>query len=981
MNPDAGFLPDVTAKRSLFSRAWQRLVKNNPKAYLFFAFLLPASLMFVIYAVMGTFPFGRSSVLVLDLNGQYVYFFEALRDFVYGEGSLLYSFGRALGGEFMGIYAYYLASPLSYLVCLFPKHAILEALYTMFVIKCGLCGLTFGYYLHRSAKVKSKAATVMFSTMYALCGYCVVYQHNTMWIDCVFLLPLIALGIEELIAKRKYALFTVSFALAVLSNFYIGYMMCFFVAIYSVYAYFSRTPAENNPLGERWHFFRSVLRVALFSAIALAIAMIITMPAVYALSFGKNTFQNPTFPPNQRFDFLDFFSKFFIGSYDTVRPEGLPVVYSGILALFCLPLYFLSRKRSARERVGTAILIILFILCFNFNPVDMAWHGFQLPNWLNYRYSFMLCFVILVSGRKAYEEMGEYSPKIFLGISAVLAVAVMIMQKLDLKNMPDFAAVWLSLAFIAIYCIGLSFSNRSAAKDTCAAVMCVLVSLEMFSAGLLNLVALDEDVVISSYDSYHDFIDKIQPIVDEVKDADTSFYRMEKNEHRKVNDPLALGFRGLSNSTSTLNASTILFLQQMGYSSKSHWSKYLGGTPVSDTLLGLKYLIAKTDDDTVDELWGEPYLTDKENGYTAYRNAYALSLAYAVNGDLQTVYLSNPNEAAGEEDEDGGETIPYKELRNPFDRMNAIVTAMLGSETEIRIFKKLAEPSISYDNLNATFVSLHKKYAPINSKDSAALELGTTAETDGTVYCYFPSLYPREVDLTLNGQSYGTYYGNETCRIVNLGSFSAGDEINVKMKLKKDDLYIMSGQSYFWYIDTAVFEEVMAKLAESCYQIEEYTETHFYGKITAGEDQTMVFTSIPYDEGWNVYLDGEQVEVYETLDALLAFDVTPGEHTLELRYLSRAIVWGRVFTAIGLAAFLLIVIFDKKLRILIARVFPPDDTPTPDPAPDGAPLPDPGPIPVPVQEGPPVIPDEYVTGPVPPSADGTPEEPNDASSL
>lgn len=958
MNPDPGALPDVYTKRSLWARAWQRLVKNNPKAYLFFSFLLPASLMFVIYAVMGTFPFGRSSVLVLDLNGQYVYFFEALRDFVYGEGSLLYSFGRALGGEFMGIYAYYLASPLSYIVCLFPKHAILEALYTMFVLKCGLCGLTFGYYLHCSAKVKSKAATVMFSTMYALCAYCVVYQHNTMWIDCVFLLPLVALGIERLIAERKYALFTISFALAVLSNFYIGYMMCFFVAIYSVYAYFSRTPEENNPLGERWHFFRSVLRVALFSAIALAISMIITMPAVYALSFGKNTFQNPTFPPNQRFDFLDLLSKFFIGSYDTVRPEGLPVVYSGILALFCLPLYFISRKRSSRERVGTAILIVFFILCFNFNPVDMAWHGFQLPNWLNYRYSFMLCFVILVAGRKAYEEMGEYAPKIFLGIAAFLALAVAVMQKLDLKNMPDFAAVWLSLAFIAVYCIGLSFANRSAAKETCAAVMCVLVSLEMFSAGLLNLVDLDEDVVISSYDSYHDFIDKIQPIVDEVKDADPSFYRMEKNEHRKVNDPLALGFRGLSNSTSTLNASTILFLQQMGYSSKSHWSKYLGGTPVSDTLLGLKYLIAKQDDKTVDELWGSPYLTDEENGYVAYRNAYALSLAYAVNSKLTEVYLNDPNKDLDEDDED---RIAYKELRNPFDRMNKIITAMLGSETEIQVFKKLPEPSISYDNLNVTFASLHKKYAPINSKAGATLELGTSAVGDGVVYCYFPSSYPREVDLTLNGQSYGTYYGNETCRIVDLGSFSDGDAINIKMKLKKDDLYILSGQTYFWYIDDEVFREAMTALGQSCYQIEEYTETHFKGTITAGEDQTTVFTSIPYDEGWNVYLDGKRVEVYETLDALLAFDITPGTHTLELRYLSRAIFWGRVFTAIGLTAFILILVFDKKLRRLLSRLYPADAPKTPeDPAsPPSAELP-------PLPEGPEVIPDDFVTAPTPP---------------
>ena len=84
--------------------------------------------MSTLYIAMEIHPFGNGTVLVLDLNGQYVYFFEALRNMVYGEGSLLYTFFRGLGGEFMGMYAYYLASPLSYLVALFPQDRIQEAL-------------------------------------------------------------------------------------------------------------------------------------------------------------------------------------------------------------------------------------------------------------------------------------------------------------------------------------------------------------------------------------------------------------------------------------------------------------------------------------------------------------------------------------------------------------------------------------------------------------------------------------------------------------------------------------------------------------------------------------------------------------------------------------------------------------------------------------------------------------------------------------
>ena len=98
--------------------------------YLFLASLIPAVLFFLIYLARGLYPFGEGTVLVLDLNGQYVYFFEALRDAVLDGGSLLYSWARSLGGEFLGIYAYYIASPLSYLVALFPTDRMLEALLT-----------------------------------------------------------------------------------------------------------------------------------------------------------------------------------------------------------------------------------------------------------------------------------------------------------------------------------------------------------------------------------------------------------------------------------------------------------------------------------------------------------------------------------------------------------------------------------------------------------------------------------------------------------------------------------------------------------------------------------------------------------------------------------------------------------------------------------------------------------------------------------
>ena len=113
----------------------KRLVNlKNEYSYLGSSFVVPAVIMLAIYLVLGHKPLGDFSVLTLDLNAQYVYFYEALREFVCGDASLLYSFSRSLGGEFMGIYAYYIASPLSYLVVLFPKSLMLFALLAIIVI-------------------------------------------------------------------------------------------------------------------------------------------------------------------------------------------------------------------------------------------------------------------------------------------------------------------------------------------------------------------------------------------------------------------------------------------------------------------------------------------------------------------------------------------------------------------------------------------------------------------------------------------------------------------------------------------------------------------------------------------------------------------------------------------------------------------------------------------------------------------------------
>ena len=898
-------------------RRFYNWLSNKKYSYLLYAFILPVILNYLVYLSMGIHPFGNGSVLVLDLNGQYVYFYEALRNAVYGQTSLLYSFARSLGGEFLGIYAYYVASPFSYIVCLFPQERILEALLCIFLLKSGISGVTMGYYLTKISNRISKTTVVLFSMLYAMCSYAIVQQHNSMWIDALMWLPLLTLGIEELIRNKKYKLFVIMLALCLLSNFYIGYMCCIFTAAYFFYYYISRNEDNrNNPTSEPRHFSRSLLRIVFFSAIAIGISMVVVASAAYSLQFGKNTFSNPNFAFEIRFNILDLLTKFLIGSYDTVRPEGLPFIYCGLLTLFCVPVYFMSKKFSNREKAGAACFIVFFIISFAVNTIDMIWHGFQKPNWLNYRYSFMLCFFLVTLAYKGFGEIKKVSGKVIGAVGTILVLITAIAQKFTYhayverisgeikfdQPLKELETIWISIIFIVIIGIVLGAAIRTKRSESVNMILCVIICVELFANAIINCVEFGDDVIYSSYSSYHSFIDTVRPQVNALIEKDPSFYRFEKNCHRKYCDNMALNIRGITCSTSTLNKSTIEFLANIGYASRSHWSKYLGGTPVNDSLIGMKYIIASKKDN-LDKYYN---LTDidpivyNSSEYRVYENPYALSLAFAVSDDVEKTSMDSDS---------------------PMLLLNGLLSNMLGDGTEHLLFVPL-EYEESRTNLKVTTsTSTYTTYKPVDSDSDAILKYTFTTEKDGEIFFYLPSNYPREVRMSVNGTSKGNFYSGETTRIFSLGNFSSGTEVTLSMTLDSDVLYVTPKVPALFMIDMEEVASVFSTLSKHQYEIEEWDSTHFNGKLTTDSENTLILTSLPYDKGWQVTVDGKKVETSQSLDALVSFRIDgDGEHNVRFVYKPLCFTLGLTVTIISTVIFVLLIIFEKKINIVIAGI-------------------------------------------------------------
>ena len=902
---------DVLAKQGKFVSYKQEY------SYLLYCFFIPVVLYFITYLSMGLHPFGNGSVLVLDLNGQYVYFYEALRNAVLGDTSLLYSFARQLGGEFLGIYAYYVASPFSYIVCLFPQDRILEALLCIFLLKAGISGFSMGFYLHKTAKRLNRTNIIICSVLYSMCSYAVIQQHNSMWIDALMWLPLLTLGIEELIKNKKYKLYVIMLALTLMSNFYIGYMACIYTVLYFFYYYFANNENDkNNPNCEKNHLVKSLLRIGTFSAIAIGISMVIVASAYYSLQFGKNEFSNPNFSFSLRFDLIDFFTKFFPGSYDTVRPEGLPFVYCGVLTLFCVPLYFLSKKFSTREKVFAFGLIAIFVLSFSINTLDMIWHGFQKPNWLNYRYSFMLCFFLVTLAYKGLGEIRRCSSRTVVMVGSLMILFLSVAQKFNYsavverisgkvefdQPLKDLEMIWLSAFCVIMVGIILCVMIRTRKRQTAALMMLVFVCIEMLGSSIVNCVEFGNDVIYSSYSSYNDFVSSLRPLTDDITESDPDFFRYEKNVHRKYCDNMALNIRGLTNSTSTLNKETIDFLANLGYASKSHWSKYLGGNLITDSLLGIKYII-DTEDSDISNYYERTELesvdVNKET-YYAYLNDHALSLAYSVDSSLLDFEFE-------------GDT--------PMLKVNALVSAMIGAEEELQLFVPV---DVEEDTVNLSKKTnpSYIEYRPEVAGNTATLNYTFNAPGEGEFFFYLPSDYPREVTLKVNNKSHGTFYASETKRIVSLGFFDEGDTVTVSMTLTADVLYVTPDVHSVYYIDVELTESVLEQLSQEQYDIsEDWKEHHFTGTYSTTAANTTVLTTLPYDEGWKIYVDGIEVEYTKALDALIAFEIeSEGQHIVELKYAPKTFTLGLTVSVLSLLLFVLIVIFEKPITEVFNRL-------------------------------------------------------------
>lgn len=877
-------------------------IKSNKKdSYmwlrLLLSFLLPAGILLVSFARYGMAPFGDKCINIMDMSGQYVEFFCGLKN-ITSYKDIFFSWGKVLGSNYTGVFAYYVASPLSFLTLLCPNEYMPVGLLFLTVLKIGLCGLTMCIFLNRR---HHGAPNIFFSACYGLISYNIVYSMCLMWLDGVIWLPIVLLGVDKIIEDRDMKLFTFSLAMVFISNYYIS----FAVGLFAFLFYLMRLLENRGNLSKFTDGLLTFARFAGGTALAAGAGAWLLLPTYYSLKEGKIDGFSYKFTTDTNFSFEEIVPKLLCGEYDSITNSGTPFIYAGCAVLILAVAYFFVKGGRIRlvEKLSSFVLLLVLVLSLISTSLDLAWHVFQTPNWFPYRWSFVLSFFVIYLASEAFYAMKGITPAFWCGIASgtVLFSAACIRKYGKGTETFEFAGIFLFI--LALYCflskLQYFTGNMKARKIMRLSVICIMAAvfaweMSYHQKGLIE--GLDRAHGYELYDNYVEYKKTMNDVLEvtkneSTKDGLTGYAAVGHNFSRSYNESIGFGVRGMAHYSSAYDRNTNSFLGYLGYSQGFLWNLEFGSTPVTDTLFGVRYLL---NNKNIEE-WDTEYKI--ETGSITTQDSY--ELIGVVGGAGITEIYKNPYSITAPF-VCSGDIVNFSWKNNCFASQNGLLSCAAGSQTEAFAVLPAENIEISYEA--GVIASGNRQTYTGHDK---VVTYTVMMPSDGALYGYFGKNSNDECRLFVNGGGGLTLFRGETNCIQCLGSYKKGECVSLEILIKGTTLY--TRDFLFYVLDTELLKTTANELAKSAMNIDKFDTGYIRGTVSS--EGGYLFTSIPYNEGWAVKIDGEKAETCALSDALLLCKMPEGTHEVELSYTAKGLKTGALISlvSVSLSAVLLLV--------------------------------------------------------------------------
>lgn len=845
-------------------------IKNHK--FLVAAFVVPFVFMEIVAVVMKIQPFGSNSFMIVDALHQYLPFFSEYQEKLRSADSLFYSFHGGLGYNFLGLWAYYLASPLNFIIILFPKGMLNMVISHLYIIKLALCSLTAAFYFYKR-RGKDELSIVAFGVAYAFSSYMVGYSWNIMWVEVMMMLPVVLYGFEKLMKEGDGRVYSGALFIALLCNFYMSFMMCLFLVLWFILY-------EHEGVRK---FFQNGIRFALFSLLSGAMAACTLIPAY--LGIMQTSSAKLEFPKELWYGtFGNIFQRHFLGTKPlTMAVDDSEInLYCGILTLLLVGFYIASKEIPKLVRIKRLFLVVILFLSFNMPVLGYIWHGFHDQYGIPNRFAFLYIFLLLSLAYDGYCLLMEHGKmqvwKIYFALSLLCVLCGISVY--TLTKTVDSTYLYVTIGVAVVYVLQFFLYEKG------------YVTKKFFTIALCGVFIIETGYMAGTgfkstgtVDTAHYFKDTeaIQTLKD--RNVKGLFDRTEIVSWKMLDESIWHTLNGVTMFGSTAQGKMVDIMDRLGFYTGVNEYLYEGATPFTNNLLSVKYQLYRTDDKRLSNF----KKADKEKDVTLYKNPYETGLGYGMNSDVK---ICNFNSV------------------NPFEVQNNLVQKAYGTKD---LFHMVGTQTPTLSGVKITSSNGGGEYVFENTTSvDDNMVFTITSEEEREMFVHFDGSQVENTVIEKNGTVIGT--GRLDAQILSLGKMKKGDNVRISMKLKQDD--VMSGVVRLTaaYMDTDVMDQVYKSMKSQMFQTTEESSTHIEGTVSLDKDGT-VFFSMPYDKGWKVEVDGKEAKTHAIGEAFLGVDTTKGKHTITLKYTPPGFLPGVLLTVVGFVIFVAICLNYRKEKI------------------------------------------------------------------
>lgn len=864
---------------------------------LWVSFWLPLLIMtgYFIYRHMA--PFGSSSLLTVDLGQQYVDLFAYFRHtLLHDPSAFFYSFSKTIGGEMVGVWAYYLMSPFNLIYLLFPGQSITTGIFLVTVLKYGCAGLSFAWLLTKTHTQKGWLVPT-FSTAYAMMGWMIANQLNMIWLDTTAILPLVILGLERLFKTGKVRYFAGWLAVMLIDNYYMGYMVILFSCLYWLYG-----------ATKYWQNFKTfcvhILKFAWGGLLAVALSAWILLPTLWALMQSKAKY-NVT-KVHWKFEYAPWkmLAKFVTGTFNFEQmPSGQPNFYVAWLVIFAFILFFCRRKFHWTVKVSTLLVTAVLILSFCYEPLDLLWHADQFPVWYPYRFSFVFCFWIVWIGAQALTD--RLTVKWWQGtIMLLLTAGLFGTVYLNIKHVTYVtqANLLITIALAAVTLIFLLVPKPRIQLYQIIALLIVSVDMS------INAVASLNNLSYVSQGEFGNYTKVLDQTVNQIKASNSGFYRIGKTFTRTKDDPMQAAYNGADHFSSTFESIIPNFFGSIGQPDGDGVVAYTNGTLISDSLLDMQYFMDKNVPTAqqsnanyrsyIPVTSTKPDLQNYQKSsalsntkVSTYKNPYALGLGFGASDNITKLKVSKTTG-----DPIARQELIYQTLANR--STSGLISAENFDQVIFQNVKRvttLTGSVVNKQNLAKTG-SIYFKFTP-PTNDSYYITLGSNLTTSNASYY-------------INGKELKQYPTYRHTIAVNVATNSKGKTVTFGIQMKKTSLWLQNFTLY--KLNNAQFKQSAKVLQQEPWHLTHHSSRQLQGTVNIKKAHQVLMTTIPYSKGWHATVDGKTVATKKVINTFVAVPLSRGKHTVTLTYRPPLLLTGSLIT--GVAAIGTVAWFALKRR-------------------------------------------------------------------